>query len=343
MLLTKLKIASAALLVIAVLGAALAGLIYYAPAAEPARASQTVPGKDAKAETPASKPEPKDEVPPWKKEFRKVYSLADGEVLKRIAPPFPDCRLEFLRNFPDGAALAKHPPQFLAFRIHPQWLKGEVHNWGLGQFDASIRTVLRIVVQIPMLEVEGDKAVVDHPVGGDFVFRGEASIEERVAAFNRILHDESKLAIKLTFKEVEREVVVARGALKVATLAGQKKNHVEVFGKEIGKGEAWDSRKDLHGFLIDLGDFLGRRIVNEAKSGIDEVFTYGLSVRQVPQHRRPGELSPDFNPHDVFDPAIEAEDRDPKLVLANVAKQTGLTFTTEKRKVRVLFVEASSK
>jgi hypothetical protein len=42
-----------------------------------------------------------------------------------------------------------------------------------------------------------------------------------------------------------------------------------------------------------------------------------------------------------FDPAIEAEDRDPKLVLPNVAKQTGLTFTTEKRKVRVLFVEKS--
>jgi hypothetical protein len=136
--------------------------------------------------------------------------------------------------------------------------------------------------------------------------------------------------------------VVARGTLKIVPLEGQEKNHVEVFGKEIGKGEAWGSRKDLHGFLLDLGGFLGRRIVNEAKSGKDEVLTYGLSVRQDPQQRLASELGIPLDPAlPKFDPAIEAEDRDPKLVLPNVAKQTGLTFTTEKRKVRVLFVEKS--
>lgn len=82
----------------------------------------------------------------------------------------------------------------------------------------------------------------------------------------------------------------------------------------------------------------GRRIVNEAKSGKEEVFTYGLSVHQNPRQRLASELnipSPlDPVPLPKFDPAIEAEDRDPKLVLPNVAKQTSLTFTTEKRKVR---------
>src|SRR5262249_30577756 len=36
-------------------------------------------------------PESKDDAPAWKKEFRKAYGLADGEVLKRVAPPFPQC------------------------------------------------------------------------------------------------------------------------------------------------------------------------------------------------------------------------------------------------------------
>src|SRR5262249_54955552 len=147
--------------------------------------------------------------------------------------------------------------------------------------------------------------------------------------------------------EGEREGVVVRGTLKIVPLQGQEKNHIEVFGKEIGKGEAWSSRKDLHGFLLDLGGFLGRRFVNEAKSGKEEVFTYGLSVRQDPRQRLASELgmpsSRDPVPLPKFDPAIEAEDRDPKLVLPNVAKQTGLTFTTEKRKVRVLFVEKSAR
>lgn len=167
---------------------------------------------------------------------------------------------------------------------------------------------------------------------------------------DRILREECKLAVKLTFKEVEREVVVARGALKIAPLDGQDKNHIEVFGKEIGKGEAWTSRKDLHGFLLDLGGFLGRRIVNEAKADKDQVFTYGLSVRQDPRLRLASEVDlpvppgqGDPAPVGKFDPAIEAEDRDPKLVLPNVAKQTGLTFTIEKRKVKVLFVEPAGK
>jgi hypothetical protein len=89
---------------------------------------------------------------------------------------------------------------------------------------------------------------------------------------------------------------VARGTLKIVPLEGQEKNHVEVFGKEIGKGEAWGSRKDLHGFLLDLGGFLGRRIVNEAKSGKDEVLTYGLSVRQDPQQRLASELGIPLDP-----------------------------------------------
>src|SRR5262249_5526848 len=147
--------------------------------------------------------------------------------------------------------------------------------------------------------------------------------------------------------EGEREGVVVRGTLKIVPLEGQKKNHVEVFGKEIGKGEAYCSRKDLHGFLLDLEGFLGRRFVNEVKSGKDQVFTYGLSVRQDPRARLATEFDAPLPPGQVplpkFDPKIEAEDRDPKLVLANVAKQTGLTFTTEKRTVRVLFVEKSDK
>ena len=289
------------------------------------------------------------EEPEWKKEFDKIYQLKDGEVLKRIAPPFPDCRDEFIKQMGWNGDHPNPPPIFMTFQVRKA-PNDKPRNYGMGGGEITIGSVLLMAVRIPMLEVEGENALLGQPVGGDFVFREESSIDDRVAAFNRILHDECKLAVKLTFREVEREVVVARGTLKITPLEGQEKNHVEVFGKEIGKGETWGSRRDLHGFFLDLAGFLGRRIVNEAKSGKDDIFTYQLSVRQDPRSRLVSELDlpvpPKVNPEPPlkkFDPAIEAEDRDPKLVLANVAKQTGLTFTNEKRKVRVLFVEPAEK
>jgi hypothetical protein len=254
---------------------------------------------------------PADE-PAWRAEFDKIYKLKDGEVLKRVAE-FPECRAEYIRTSPRLAPGTDAAPVNMALRVHQKETKRELHLWGFGGGDATIFSVMW-QIGIPMGEVEADKKLLDTPIGSDFVFRQEAPVEQLVAALERVLREECKLAVKLTFKEVEREVVVASG-----------------------------SRKDLHGFLLDLGGFLGRRVVNEAKSGKDEVFTYGLSVRQNPRQRLASELDipspPDTVPLPKFDPAIEAEDRDPKLVLPNVAKQTGLTFATEQRKVRVLFVE----
>jgi RNA polymerase sigma factor (sigma-70 family) len=343
MLLTKLKIATAALLGLAVLGAGLAGLNYHAPAAEPALVKQPEHDGDASAQNPAQKPDPKDEGPPWMREFREIYSLADGEVLKRISK-FPECRAEYIKNSPRLPPGTEKVPITMALRQRETG--GELFMWGFGGGDGTIGSTM-LLIGIPMGKVEADNKLLGTPTGGDFVFRQDAPVEKLVPALERILREECKLPVKLTFKEVEREVVVARGMLKIVPLEGQKKNHVEVFGKEIGKGEAWGSRKDLHGFLLDLGGFLGRRFVNEAKSGKDEVFTYGLSVRQNPRQRLASDLdkpSPvDPVPLPKFDPAIEAQDRDPKLVLPNVAKQTGLTFTAEKRKVRVLFLEKSDK
>jgi RNA polymerase sigma factor (sigma-70 family) len=341
MLLTKLKIATAVLIGLAALGAGLAGLKDHARAVEPARVKPTEHDKDAKAENPAPKPDSKDEVPPWMKEFRKIYSLADGEVLKRISK-FPECRTEYIKHSPQLLPGTEKVPITMALR--QKETGGELLMWGFGGGDGTIFTTMWHI-GIPMGEVEADKKLLDTPIGGDIVFRQEAPVEKLVPALERILREECKLAVKLTFKEVEREVMVVRGTLKIVPLEGQEQNHIEVFGKEIGKGEAWGSRKDLHGFLLDLGGFLGRRILNDAKSGKEQVFTYGLSVRQNPRQRLASELdrpSPlDPIPLPKFDPAIEAQDRDPKLVLPNVAKQTGLTFTTEKRKVRVLFVEKS--
>lgn len=341
MLLSKLKIATAVLLGLAVVGAGLAGLNYHVPAADPVRVKQSEFDGDARAQNKAQKPDPKDEDPPWMREFRKIYSLADGQVLKRIAK-FPECRAEYIKNSPRLQPGTEKMRITMALR--QKETGGELLMWGFGGGDGTIFSTMWLI-GIPMGEVEADQKLLGTPTGGDFVFRQDAPVEKLVPALERILREECKLPVKLKFKEVEREVVVARGTLKIVPLEGQEKNHVEVFAKGIGKDKVGGSRTDLHGFLLDLGGFVGRRIVNEAKSGKEEVITYGVSVRQSPRQRTAPKLAIplplDPAPLPTFDPAIEAEDHDPNLVLPNVAKQTSLTFTTEKRKVRVLFVEKS--
>jgi len=275
----------------------------------------------------AAKPSVKDakpaERPAWENEFRKVYGLADGEMMKWIAPPFPDCRLEFIRNTPDLSGRDKMPIS-MALRVHQKETKGAPGLWGFGGGgEMNIRTMMWHI-NFPIAEVEADRKFLDTRIGGDLVFRQDVPVEKLVPALERILRDECKIAVKLEFREVEREVVVAKGALKVKPLEGRPKNYIEVFAKEATKGEpSGGGSGDMRRFLSDLGVFVGKRIVSDTLDP-NETVDYGMYVR------RP--LSSD-------DAIRDAEDHDPKTVLENVAKQTGLTFTTEKRKVRVLFVE----
>lgn len=54
-----------------------------------------------------------------------------------------------------------------------------------------------------------------------------------------------------------------------------------------------------------------------------------------------GEISWHLNARSPFTDEQRRADHDPKLVLKHLEEQTGLTFTTETRKIRVLFVEAA--
>jgi hypothetical protein len=78
----------------------------------PAKAPDNPPPK---AKPPAAAPAAP-ELPAWKKEFNKVYGLADGEILKRVAPPFPECRMDHYRIDMDWQHKhIPHPPTSFAF------------------------------------------------------------------------------------------------------------------------------------------------------------------------------------------------------------------------------------
>jgi hypothetical protein len=258
-------------------------------------------------------------------------------VVRRVPPPFPECRTEFFRSVPVFVDLVKHPPGFMTFQYDPKGGDLEYRAAGLQQTDVCVRFALVCAAGVPLRDLAGDKALLDTVIGGDFVYRKGASVEARVADMERILRDECKLAVKLTFKEVEQEVIVARGRLGVTPLPGKPKNHIAAYAKVLTKRASGTRPGTLSDFLEDLSGFVGRRIVNEALDKGERI-TFGFhAVRptpEVPAAVLPGADDEDHSPIPVQDPAV---------VLPNVTRQTGLKFTTEKRKLRLLFVEKSDR
>jgi RNA polymerase sigma factor (sigma-70 family) len=270
-------------------------------------------------------------VPAWKKEFEEVYRLKDGEVVKRIAPPFPACREEYARaekyldeDSPFGADDLRMMLRWdgkragnaiLTFSakgpIPPSWFTvGDLVHFSAGSSVA----------------VEGDPALLKAYVTGDFVVRDGAPAEKLVPGLESILRDECELPVKVRLAEVEREVVVARGKFESRPRDGRQKNEIDVFSRHPIPGtRAGGGSGDLARFLLGVEAFTRRRIVSE--------------VDQPPT----GTLSWYFHRRAPATAEEQAADTDAEAVFKTVAAQTGLTFTTTKKKVPVIFVERVKK
>lgn len=296
-------------------------------------------------DAPTAKPKP--DEPKWKKEFRKHYSMAEGEVVKRVHP-FPACRTDCLKNEPWAPeGWNQNPGVYLTFRVRAKGTKEalvehrvaagdrNLQFWGFGGGELAVGGMIWHL-GLPMHELEADPALLATIVGGDMVFLQDAPEEKRVAGLERILREECKLPVRIAFRMVKREVVVAKGKLKIAPLDGRDKNHVEIYAKEAVKGSYSGGGGSGHpsAFFNDLSGFVRKRIVSEAEFAPNATIRYSAHVRTP----APFELLSLEESQ-----ARDAEDHDLKTVLENVARQTGLTFTMEKRKVRVLQVERSEK
>jgi hypothetical protein len=99
---------------------------------------------------------------------------------------------------------------------------------------------------------------------------------------------------------------------------------IQVFGKSLSPGSGVHAG-DFDTFLEGLGVWIDAPVVAEMAERPKQTIRFSFH-QQMPRtdtsHR---------------------EDQDPKLVLPNIAAQTNLTFTKEKRPMKILFVERKSK
>ncbi|MFA6240128.1 MAG: carboxypeptidase regulatory-like domain-containing protein [Candidatus Hydrogenedentales bacterium] len=289
---------------------------------------ETIEGIKLVVESPkqdAPVPSPSAEAPPssqdWREAFDAVYRLNDGEIVRRVPPPFIPERLEYYR-FTDRSQAEAIPsgPDFFHFR----W-DGELKKWGCGFGFENGLSLVGIVgnLGVNRYEIEGEQELLDLCVPGDWIMRLDSPIESRLKALESIVAEGAGRKIHFERKAVEREVVVVRGSYSFhSETSAHNPDAINIFADTLDPNEgAGGGSGTLVEFLAWTGNRINMPVIDETSD------TKALQVEWA--NNRSSALK-----------KVPGEERNAKidLVLANLAKQTSLQFTRERRTIDVWFV-----
>jgi hypothetical protein len=180
-------------------------------------------------------------------------------------------------------------------------------------------------LKFPLQQVEVPGNFLTTNVHGEFVLRTGTPPEQWAPVLDKILRTECELPVKLTLKEVERDVVVLGGNFE-SKPKGQYKN-VITFGPAEQKNWGGSGNGNLDDFVVFLNQFTGKHVISEVKAPPKEKLWW---------FHQDSKIQGDETGRTRFVDAPE-----PDAIFKTVAEQTGLTVTAAKRKVRVLVVEKS--
>lgn len=285
----------------------------------------------AKADDPKAKPpEKKADEPAWKGEFRKAYGLKDGELVRRVPLPHPDSRAKMFEDlFPGRQGNIPTEKWFNVFQWKGDWLDAKFGQSTMPvepEAGVSLVRLLEMSLNIPAPRID-DQSLLNRNVTGDWVVRAGADPEKVAAQLETILREECALPVSLSFRDGEEEVYVLSGTYKAAPLDTDKADRLEVFAKYRNDGTfGGGGNGTMADLMAALEKHTGTRMVLGDVKGPPKNLSWHFNDRKGPFTAKEG-----------------AEDRNPALVLANIAAQTGLDVTTETRKVRRLVVAKAEK
>lgn len=260
----------------------------------------------------------------WRTRFNEVYRLENDEVLRRVAPPFiPERQRYYVEAFSRPGRAIPEPPDFIAFH----W-DGVLRLWGEGRTGGNrpLSDILTHTLGLATSDFEGPKDLLELGVPGDWIVRKDASQEDTLQALEEILAGDFGRQIRFVRRQVDREVIVARGQFHFNPPTGTyDDSRVHIYADILLDQGTGMGSGDASGFLRMVGDWLNFRVVDETRKEGDE----------DSNARIPWALHRDSHYTEMRDGDRMAK---VKKVLANLARQTSLTFTIERRPVGIWFV-----
>jgi hypothetical protein len=254
----------------------------------------------------------KAKVPAWRLRFDKHYALVDGQILKRVGPPYPPERSDYLF--------------YRSFGGRPDLQHSEVFRWdGRLRHSGTMTTntlqhVLGLVLNFRRGEFDGPSQLLNKSIPGDWITRQGASKTDELMALEKILANELKKSFHFTPREIEREVIITAGRYQFHALGGLAKEHAVHLGTgSFPSNEGGGGSGSLGEMLDWLGDRVGRLVIDETEPSNEMIVWRDHLVKTM---------------HEIASSSDSGRAVLNRL-LENVSKQTSLTFRQERRKVVV--------
>ncbi|MCA9261164.1 MAG: M56 family metallopeptidase [Planctomycetales bacterium] len=252
-------------------------------------------------------------------ELDRDYRLLEGEAVRRFGPPYPLARNYLpLMLAPQTAQRPNREQHYILERRDGKL----VRRFASVGSPLRVRNLVGVLLRHPIVDVDVSSDILERPMPGDYLLRAGETTDLIAAGISSLISEDLGRAVTLEFVDVEREVYVARGELKVnREKTGKYEDRPMVYvnsgdydgdhGERIGFGKA-------SGLVSEVAEYIDVKIIDETMpSTIDLAWSsrwYG-GVR--------GRNNPPFQ--------IE-----PARVLEQLSRQTGLAFAKETRRVSVL-------
>jgi hypothetical protein len=151
-------------------------------------------------------------TPGWRERFDKLYSLDEGEVLRWVRTPFIPERQIYATQELDyyfSSTGNPPPPGYLYF-----WQNGKLYNWTLAMFQCDLALVLHSMGLNRYEYSDRSEKLVRLKLGGDWIERKNAPMEDKLSALEKILEDELGRKIRFEKRKVNRDGIIVRGQYK---------------------------------------------------------------------------------------------------------------------------------
>jgi beta-lactamase regulating signal transducer with metallopeptidase domain/peroxiredoxin len=272
----------------------------------------------------------------WKQRFEQVYRLDDGQILKRIAPPFIPERKEYCANESPGPP-ERHPegPAVMIFHWRDSQANlsytEEHRNFSLGNLveyilEISIPTLGYAEVKNYSGNPEGSEQLLSIQLPGDWILRNEALPEAKARALEKLVADEFGRHIRVQKRIVERDVIIATGQFKFSPVYSDEE--IVMFADEDEsvrrKGETVISGTNtMAQFLQELAWLVSVPVIDRAATTEDTIINYRAYLGSPSLHR-------------VKD-ISEKKDK-LRFFLDTLSPQTNLQFEITREPVEVWFI-----
>jgi len=251
-------------------------------------------------------------------DLSKVYSLPTHQIVEYLLDPPSQARQDFFDKLAATGVVgnSQFPPEAMMI----EFKNGQLAQW-TWDFEKpfSLREVAQYLLEIYPPQVEGTRT--EELIPGDFLFAADSTVEERRAALQKILQDNLGEPITLTFRRVQREVLVLQGRWHYVPAASPRTKSwiaptLEIYAQAINKIAVNAGAGDAKRFAGDLGGHLGKQVIIEASGMPTNLFW-------------------------AYDEPSMAK-ADVALILNHITEQTGLSWEPQSRMVERLFIERSS-